>query len=115
MAIRQGLLPDHLLNDVPNDRQLELFMAVRFVHQKNPGRQEGQTNHRKQEKAEKADWNMHHGGNHGEHEAKDDVNNPHGYKTDVECDGLSAVKFDERPFVDQQENQSGDPTENVAE
>jgi hypothetical protein len=58
------LLPDHLLNYVSDNRQLELLTLVRLVHAKDSDRDKSNNDHREQEHHQETDWKMHQGGNH---------------------------------------------------
>jgi hypothetical protein len=106
---QRRLLADHLLHDVSDNRQLELFMAVGFEHTENPNREECQTNHREQEKADETDGEMQYCGDHGEKKAEDHVENPHCDETNIQRDRLRTVKLYKGPFVDQEKDQTGDP------
>src|SRR5580692_4397429 len=110
-----GLLADHFLDDVTDDRELVLLVVVGLEHHKNPNREESQPENRDQEKTEKTYRKVEYRGDHGDKETKDKVENPHGNETYVQRDRLRPVKLHERALVDQKKNQTGHPSKNVAE
>src|SRR5262249_22674741 len=54
-------------------------------------------------------------GDRSEDEAEDQVEDPDRNEADTERDGLRGVEFYKGPFVNQQEYESGDPAEDVAD
>ena len=104
----QLLLVDHLIDDVSDDRQFELFVRVSFIHKKYPGREDGQPEDREDGQSEEANnWYV------SDDKPDNPQSKPNRNDAYVESDGLRTVKFYERTLVDEQEDEAGNPSEKI--
>jgi hypothetical protein len=107
---RRLLLVDHLLDHVSDDRELEHFVVVGFVHKKYPGREDSQPKDRENDQAEETDeWYV------SDDKIYDPQPDPNGNDAYVERNRLGSMEFNEWPLVDEQEDQARKPSKNIGD
>jgi hypothetical protein len=113
-ARKSVLIPGKALGDAGGDRYLELLMLICLHHQQDPENERGQANEAVQcgSEPERAISAHHHETHTKEKDPNDDIKD---VETAEHDDRLRRVKTHERPLVDQEENDSREPSKQVAQ
>jgi hypothetical protein len=106
--ILQVSVAGHLLGEIADQRQLKLLVLKRLVHHENPQHEDQQADKRVESKRQKAKVRE-------TQQPEDKRDTEINYKNrDRHDDRLRCMKPYKRPLIDQEKDQSGDPSQDVA-
>jgi hypothetical protein len=111
---RKGLL-HHAFDEVTDDGELEFFALVRLVHAVDPDDEKAHAQKGCEQPHEPSDRDVQRRGDQAQHQGQNPESDPNSEKGDIEHYRLRTVELDKGPPVDQQEDQSRNLVENIAE